>query len=293
MTAGVTVESHPTVAPRLGSGLAHRRAAASVSFDSARAARVTTVPGGKVLELRLPRVGERVRAGQVLARLWTAEVGSAVAELRLLSQDPVLRAAAEGRLRALGAPTDAEVDGTWHLRAPLSGVVTARLVDAGAFLAPGAALAEIAPDAARLAEFYTVYPPVVGTPVSFSDGTATFAGTVQSVLPAGNAAGTGVRAVLEGQPAVGRPLLATWDEALPEGLWIPRAALVDTGARSLVFVVEGTTARPRDVHVVARSESEVMVHGLDPADRVVASGAFWLDADTQVAGGDHAGHGGH
>ncbi|MBM4364800.1 MAG: HlyD family efflux transporter periplasmic adaptor subunit, partial [Deltaproteobacteria bacterium] len=232
-------------------------------------------------------------AGQVIARLWTAEVGSAVAELRLLSQDPVLRAAAEGRLRALGAPADAGVDGTWNLRAPIGGVVTARLVDAGSFLAPGAALAEVAPDAARLAEFYTLVPPPVGTPVSFSDGVDTFAGTVQGVLPAGNAAGTGVRAMLEAQPAVGRPLLATWDEALPEGLWLPRAAVVDTGARAVVFVVDGATAQPRAVHVAARSESEVMVHGIDAADRVVASGAFWLDADTQVAGGGHAGHGGH
>ncbi|MFN7142484.1 MAG: efflux RND transporter periplasmic adaptor subunit, partial [Myxococcota bacterium] len=245
-------------------------------------------------------VGETVRAGQVLARLWLPEVRAAFEELQVARPlgEP-WASAARSRLLALGVP-EADIDAagattpdTWTVRAPVSGVVVSRPVRQGAWLAPGGLVAEIASSDARVVEMVTTVPPPTGTPVTLTDGTNTWEATVAEVLPTAGPAGRSVRLLPKGDIGVGRPLTATWDGAASEGVWVPRSAVVDTGARQLVFVHSADGYVPRPVSIGTRTDEEVQIlTGLAAGEHVVAAGTFLFDSETQMTGGGHAGHGG-
>ncbi|MFZ5477865.1 MAG: efflux RND transporter periplasmic adaptor subunit [Myxococcota bacterium] len=292
-----------TVPARAGDAFVARRAPASARFDPSRTARATTLTGGQVRALAVPRVGERVAKGQVLARLWTPEVRAAFEEL-LLARDlgePWL-GAARGRLRNAGV-ADAEIDAaltagavpeTFSVRAPLAGVVTARPVTEGTWVGPGGTVAEIAPADALVVEVtVTGETPAPGTVLTLAGGGETWAATIVATLPVASAAGRQLRLTVDAAVPVGRPLVATWDEPAGDGVWVPRSALVDTGVRTAVFVSAGGAFTPREVTVGNRTADEVQItSGLAAGEEVVVHGTFLFDAETQMrSGGGHGGHG--
>ena len=291
-----------TVAARAGTTAPLYRAPATATFDPAGTRRVTVSAGGLLREDRVPRIGEGVRAGQVLARLWLPEVSAAFEELYVARPlgEP-WASASRNRLLALGVPA-ADIDAagqtvpeTWTVRAPVSGVVVSRPARVGGWLGPGGVIAEIAPGDARVVEMVTAHPPATGTPVTLTDGAETWAATVSEVLPTAGPAGRSVRLLPRGNIAVGRPLIATWHGPESAGIWVPRGAVVDTGARQLVFVAGGDTYTPRSVTLGVRTSDEVQIlGGLDAGEHVVAAGTFLFDSETQMqgGGGGHAGHGG-
>lgn len=290
-----------TVPARAGSAATHHRAPASASFDSARTRRVSVAAGGQLREESVPRVGESVRAGQVLARMWLPEVSAAFEELRVARPlgEP-WAAAARTRLLSLGVPA-ADIDAagdtipeTWTVRAPASGIVVSRPAREGGWLGPGGLVAEIASADARVVEMVTSEPPATGTPVTLTDGTSTWEATVAEILPTAGPAGRSVRLLPKGDIGVGRPLTATWEGAGAEGVWVPRGAVVDTGTRQLVFVAGPDGYTPRPVSLGIRTADEVQIlGGLAPGEPVVAAGTFLFDSETQMqGGGGHAGHGG-
>ena len=295
-----------TVPARAGSAATRNRAPASASFDAARTRRVTVTAGGQLREERVPRVGESVRAGQVLARVWLPEVSAAFEELRIARPlgEP-WASAARSRLLALGVPA-ADIDAagdtvpdTWTVRAPVSGIVVSRPARQGGWLGPGGLVAEIASADARVVEMVTSDPPATGTPVTLTDGTRTWEATVAEILPTAGPAGRSVRLLPPRSSgadiAVGRPLTATWEGVGAEGVWVPRGAVVDTGTRQLVFVAGPDGYTPRPVSLGVRTADEVQIlGGLAPGERVVAAGTFLFDSETQMSGGGggHAGHGG-
>ena len=129
--------------------------------------------------------------------------------------------------------------------------------------------------------------------VTLTDGASTWEATVAEVLPTAGPAGRSVRLLPEGDIPVGRPLTATWDGPATEGVWVPRGAVVDTGARRLVFVAGPDGYTPRPVTLGVRTADEVQIlSGLGPGEHVVAAGTFLFDSETQMTGGGHAGHGG-
>ena len=289
-----------TAPARAGEGATPHRAPASATFDPSRTRRVTVTAGGQVRDVRAPRVGETVRAGEVLARLWHPEVSAAFEELQVARPlgEP-WASAARGRLLALGVPA-ADIDAagdrvpdTWTVRAPVSGVVLSRPVREGAWLGAGGLVAEIAAADARVVEMITSDPPATGTPVTLTDGTNTWEATVSEVLPTAGSAGRSVRLLPKGDIGVGRPLTATWEGVPSRGVWVPRGAVVDTGVRQLVFVVGPDGYAPRPVSLGVRTADEVQVtDGLAPGEVVVAAGTFLFDSETQMqGGGGHAGHG--
>jgi len=300
-TAAAAIGVH-TVPARLGSAAAPNRAPASAIFDAARTRRVTVTAGGQVREERVPRVGEAVRAGQVLARLWLPEVSAAFEEravARTLGEP--WATAARTRLLSLGVSAqDIDAAGdtipeTWAVRAPASGIVVSRPVRQGDWLGPGGLIAEIASADARVVEMIAPEPPSIGTPVLLTDGSNRWEATVAGVLPTAGPAGRSVRLLPQGDIPVGRPLTATWQGAATEGVWVPRGAVVDTGARQLVFVAGPDGYTPRAVRLGLRTADEVQIlDGLAAGEAVEAAGTFLFDSETQMqgGGGGHAGHGG-
>jgi RND family efflux transporter MFP subunit len=185
--------------------------------------------------------GQRVRAGQVLARIDAREVSArqsqaqaGIAEAEAVHRDAVTQA---GRFRALyadSAATRAQLDaaetglaraeaavrtaraaasevdvmrGYAELRAPFDGIVTQRLVDPGAFVAPGSPVVTVE-DGSRLRINVTVAPAAAA-----------------SLRP-----GARLRATIENEPA----------EAVVEGV-----APTPTGA---LYTVNAIVSNPRGEH---------------------------------------------
>ncbi len=71
---------------------------------------------------------------------------------------------------------------------------------------------------------------------------------------------------------------------LPEALTVPIDAVVDSGARTLVFVDRGNGHyEPRRVEIGWRADDRVEVaRGLSPGERIVVSGNFLLDSENRM-----------
>jgi Cu(I)/Ag(I) efflux system membrane fusion protein len=282
------------------------RVPATVAWDLLQVVRVSTQAGGHIRTLSVPRPGESVSKGQVLARLFQPELRGAFAEL-LVARDlgePWL-GAARARVGALGASlaeintalTSGEIPETTAVRAPSSGVVLERSAAEGAWIAPGAPIVVLGdPNALVVEAEVSGTAPATGTAVTLRDvatGQA-WPATVSSTLPTASAVGVRIRLQPEGVVPVGRPLVAEWQTVVTGGVWVPREALVDTGERRVVFVEErpGHFA-PRKVEIGARAGDRVQIlSGIVAGEPVVVSGTFLLDSETQIGSMGHAGHGG-
>ena len=282
------------------------RVPATVAWDPLQVVRVSTQAGGQIRTLSVPRPGEPVSKGQVLARLYQPELRGAFAEL-LIARDlgePWLNAA-RSRVLALGA-SSAEIDAalasgqvpeTTMIRAPSSGVVLERSAAEGAWIAPGAPIVLLGdPNALVVEAEVSGTAPATGTAVTLRDAATgqTWPATVSSTLPTSSAVGARIRLQPEGVVPVGRPLVAEWQAAVTGGVWVPREALVDTGERRVVFVEErpGHFA-PRKVEIGARAGERVqLLSGVAAGEPVVVAGTFLLDSETQIGAMGHAGHGG-
>lgn len=313
MATPTAVEVAPEVVAVLGirtepaeSGAAGitRRAPATVGWDPLEVTHITAQPGGQVRSLALPRPGERVRAGQVVARLYQPDVRAAFEELRVAhGLGEPWRSAARARLLASGvSPADldaaarGETPELYAVRAPAPGVVLERTAVEGSWIGPGGVLGVVGDPRDLVVEMVvTGAPPEADARVRLEDPATGGAwdAVVASVLPTAGPAGLRVRLIPEREIAVGRPLVAEWTDTVREGVWVPSTALVDTGRRRVVFV---ETARgrfePRAVQVGARADDRVQItHGLAAGEPVVVSGTFLLDSETQIGAAGHAGHG--
>ena len=73
------------------------------------------------------------------------------------------------------------------------------------------------------------------------------------------------------------------------GLVVPREAILDTGARQLVYVVRGDELVPRAVKLGPRFDRYVQVlSGLMEGESVVTSANFLIDAESQIGAGQDA-----
>jgi Cu(I)/Ag(I) efflux system membrane fusion protein len=80
---------------------------------------------------------------------------------------------------------------------------------------------------------------------------------------------------------------ATLETPPAPSLVVPRDALIDTGARRVVYVeTSPNTFAPRDVKVGEASGDRIAIlEGLKEGDRVVAAANFFIDSQSQLAGG--------
>jgi RND family efflux transporter MFP subunit len=78
-------------------------------------------------------------------------------------------------------------------------------------------------------------------------------------------------------------------DAAPQ-LTVPASAVLDTGDRQTVFVdLGGGYLEPRQVTVGGRFEDRLAItHGLSAGERVVASGTFLIDSESQLKAAENA-----
>ncbi len=292
-------------AVRVGVGQVPRRAPASVRYDPTASARVTSQSGGQVRALTVPAPGGAVTRGQVLARMYDPTLRALLEEVRVAQtlQEP-WRSAAADRARASGV-SDADVRAvleggpvpeTFAIRAPIGGVVASRPVTEGAWLPPGGVIATLVdPEAVLVDLVVDGAPPTPGTMVTLRDpgGNAPSIGaTVVGTLPEATTAGVLVRVQPLAPVAPGRPLVAEWTEETASSLWVPASAVVDTGARRVVFVSTSEGFLPRPVEPGTRAGDEIEIRsGVTAGESVAAGAAFLLDSETQIGAMGHAGHG--
>lgn len=297
-------------------------AVATAVPDEARVSHVHTRVAGWVEVLRVNTTGQKVRAGQTLAGIFSQELLSSQNEYLLARRGPGMEAlveAARNRLGVLGM-TEAEIrelerTGTPRrlvtIAAPRGGVVLHRGIAAGTAVDPSTELLTIADlsvvwvlaevpegDIARVA---------VGAPATLdfpATGRPPLQARVAFLYPTLTERTRTVRVRFEVPNADGalRPGLygtATFHGAPREALTVPRDALVETGEAAHVFVVSAEGRyEPRTVRPGQRLKDRVEVRdGLAEGESVVASGVFLIDSESRLrasggAGTGHSGHGG-
>lgn len=316
-----------TAEARAGSLGREVEVAGTVQFDERGLVQVRVRSEGHIEQLYVRAPGEPVRRGQALFSMHAPMIEAAEHELvaaRALG-DATLIAATRTRLESLGL-SRADVD---HLdatgehgadvtvRAPKDGVVTELMVREGAMITPEmvalvlassdrmwviADVPEGLADAVRVGATATL---------SFTAMPGeTFNARVHEVLPEFNEMARTLRARLEVPNADGRlkaGMLARVRLETPRGaagVVVPVEAVIRTGKADRVIVaLGGGRFAPRAV-VVGQDDGEdiVVLQGLDAGERVVVSGQFMLDSESQVrsslerlggadtAADPHAGH---
>lgn len=283
--------------------------AARLEVDEARIAMIHSRYSGFLESLTIGRTGERVRAGQVIGRLYSPELVAAqtdylaaLASAQSLGQ-PALAAAARARTSLLSLSEaelarlerTREVSRTVDIIATASGTVIRRDAVVGQAIDPSTTLLTLG-DLTRL--FATLELPEaalararVGETVSVTldawpDAPARPARLVD-VLPEVDVRTRTVRAraVLNNDDPQ-RPLLpgmlgrATLSRAAREAVVIPAEAVVDRGRGRYVFKAgEDGHLMPTAVRTGARDGSDLeIVEGLAAGDRVATGAVFLIDA---------------
>ncbi len=210
-------------------------------------------------------VGDRVRAGQVLA---TVESNLSLS--------------------------------TYTARAPISGVITARHASVGGMAAEGAPLFEIA-DLSQLwvdlhifgADAGHIQPGVPVVVTRMSDG-MTVQTRLERVLPGMVSASQSAvaRSTLDNADGLWRPGAAVKARITvarqPVEWLVPLAALQTMDGAEVVFVREGDSYRAQPVQTGLRDAERVqVVAGLKQGDRVVVQESYLIKADIEKSGAAH------
>lgn len=313
--AGVRID--PDVTQNLGVRLASVEraplaravnAAGVIAFSERSVAIVQARAAGFVERSYGRAVGDLVSAGAPIVDIRVPEWTAAQAEyLALRGAGGDIAQAARRRLEMLGMPASlierVERDGAprpvMTVTAPVAGAITALDIRNGMTIIQGAALvtingvspvwlvvslaqadAGIARAGGRVAARVPAYPG------------ETFAGRIESVLPAADAATrtVQVRIALPNPQGRLRPGMTAEAELAETGagdaLFVPAEAVIRTGRRTVVIVaVEGGRFAPTEIEVGRRSGDRIEVRsGLSEGQRVVASGQFLIDSESSLTG---------
>jgi membrane fusion protein, copper/silver efflux system len=296
------------------------RAAARVTLDETRIAKVHSKLEGWVDQVFVDFTGRQVRKGEPLLTLYSPEALATQQEYLLaikaqhqMHDNPVhemlgstesLVAAAKKRMELwdISDAQIAEITSSGQplknltLTSPISGFVMERNAFPKQKISPEAALYTVA-DLSRvwvLADVfeYEAANVRVGTGATFTlsalPGRA-FHGRVSYILPQVDPATRTVKVRIEFE----NPGLALKPDQYGEvefatgggrRLVVPQSALLDSGDRQVVFVDRGKGFfEPRAVKVGARSAGKVQIlDGLAAGERIVTSGNFLIDSESQL-----------
>jgi RND family efflux transporter MFP subunit len=261
---------------------------------------------GRIDELPV-RLGQKVEAGQLIARLEAAEIRArldqAEAALQqaerewkrvksLFEQQASARAeydAADARYSmAKAAVAEARAMLTYiEVRAPFQGVVTRKWADVGDLAAPGKPLVELEdPTALQLdADVPEALASRIqlGTQmgISASEDGEELVGTVSEIAPAVDPASRTFRVKLDLKPGAnarsGQFARLRVPRGETDGLQVPASAVVRRGQMEIIFVAENGIARLRLVRTGRPIGKDVeVVSGLEEGESVVTEGAARL-----------------
>lgn len=287
-------------------------AVGAVQNDERRMARAEVRVAGWIDKLRVRAVNDPVSAGQVLAELYSPELVSAQEEYLLARRmaqanaaDEPLARAGRRRLEAMGV-SEGEIrkleqsgvaSRTVPILAPISGILSELGVREGAMVQPGMA-------AFTLTDLSSVWIIVevpeaqaallrVGlraeTRVQTLPGRI-FEGRLDYIYPELNAQARTVKArITLGNPGMAlRPGMfveVVLVSAARKALTVPTEAVIQTGTRSVVIVMDGERFRAATVKTGAERDGRTeILGGLNPGERVVASGQFLIDSEASLKG---------
>ena len=292
----------------------------SVTYDETRLANVNPKIEGWIEKLYVDFTGAPVAAGQPLLEIYSPMLVSAQEELilarrladqargggseRAYGSSEELLEAARRRLQYWDIPADEiariEKNGTpkrtLTLRAPASGIVVEKMAVQGSRIMPGMDIYKIA-DLSRVWVEGEVFEKDLSlvrlgqtAQVSFEAYPGEeFSGTVTYVYPdVSLESRTGrIRVELPNpglrlKPGMYARLELTADRD-GSSLMIPRSAVHETGARSVVFVRHGDTLMPHEVTIglVAGNDIEIL-GGIEAGMQVVSSANFLIDAESNM-----------
>ena len=283
-----------------------------VQADERRIARADVRIAGWVEKLHVRAVNDPVRAGQVLAEIYSPDLYAAQEEYLFARRmakdnaaDETLARAARRRLELLGMPGGAierlEASGTPSRRipllAPISGILSELGVREGAMVQPGMAAFTLT-DLSSV--WVTVEVPEAQAAVLREGQRAevrvqtlpakAFEGKVDYIYPELNQQARTVKA---------RVTLANPGQALKPGMFanvllasatrkattVPSEAVIQTGTRTVVVVQEGERFRVAAVKLGAEAGGRTEIaSGLKEGERVVASGQFLIDSEASLRG---------
>ena len=282
-----------------------------VTFDERRLAQVTAYTAGRIEQLFVNFTGDRVTRGRTVATIYSPDLYAAQREyLVALHGQPAalaqeLAESSRRRLLLLGM-SSAQIANVARsgkpmtstaIIAPVSGVVTRKLVVPQQYVMAGETLFEVA-DLSTVwveADVYEADLPriAVGQRVSVSfpalpgyelPGSVTF---IQPVV-AGETRTTRVRIELPNRNLQLKPDLYVsvklFGGAARTTLTLPASAVIDRGMQQFVWVEASPgTFAPRQVKVGSRTPDRVeIVSGLNAGEAVVVEGAFLIDSEAQL-----------
>jgi membrane fusion protein, copper/silver efflux system len=311
-TQPVARQADPTVELRL---------LGRVEADETALRTVTAWTAGRIERLHVNVTGQAVRAGEVVATLYSPELYAAHQDLITAraqvdrAASPDARAALDAtraRLRLLGVPDgelarlESTVEPTTRvpIRTPFAGTVLDRVATEGDYVPVGGALYRVA-DLSRLWVQLDAYErdlPLLKTGARVAievDGLAAapWEGRVAFVDPTVDPRTRAARVRVEIEDRAGLLRPGQFVQAIvqaPAGadarapLVVPSSAPLFTGKRSIVYVQidDSPTYAPRVVRLGPRAgDVYPVVSGLAEGERVVVRGAFAIDADLQIQGG--------
>jgi multidrug efflux pump subunit AcrA (membrane-fusion protein) len=312
--AGVALDR--SMADRLGIAFARAavrplgretRVVGTLTYAEPRRQYVNARVMGWVEELYADYMGKPVRKGDPLLALYSPELVSAQEEYLSARRlgDTSLAAAAQRRLSLWNIPQD-QIDSlgrtgaarrTIVLRSPMSGEIAEKMVTEGQAVQAGDNLFLIADRRilwADLAVFEMDARSVrLGSPVEVTVDAMpgrTYQGRVTFIHPTVDEKTRTITARAEvmnrdGALRPGMYATAMIRPATAKALTVPTQAVLPTGTQNLVFVNRGDGRfMPRAVAVGVRSDSLVeIVMGLKPGDEVIASAAYLLDSESNLA----------
>jgi membrane fusion protein, copper/silver efflux system len=314
--AGAGVSLDRTAADRLGITFARAvvrpvgretRVVGTLTYAEPRRQYVNARVMGWVEQLYADYMGKPVQKGDPLLALYSPELVSAQEEYLSARRlgDKSLAAAAQRRLTLWNIPQDqidslertGEARRTMVLRSPMSGEIAEKMVTEGQAVQPGDNLFLIADRSVLwvdLAVFEMDARSVrVGSPVEVTVDAIpgkTYRGRVAFIHPTVDEKTRTITARAEvmnsdGALRPGMYATAMIRPASARALTVPTQAVLPTGTQNLVFVNRGDGRfMPRPVAIGMRSDSLVeIVKGLQPGDEVIASAAYLLDSESNLA----------
>jgi membrane fusion protein, copper/silver efflux system len=287
------------------------RTVGSVAYDEQGLRDITTKYEGWIEKLFVNATWTRIKAGEPLFEIYSPDLYNA--ELNYLvarrgegeAGGPLTRAAL-GRLQLFDVPPEfiadlaksGEARRTFVFRAPSDGVVIEKMAVVGQMMKPGERVYRLANLSSVwvLAQVYEQDLPFVqpGQPAAIhvTYGTPrTFEGKVELLVP---------EVQEQTRAATARIVLPNPDAELRPGMYVdvrfeaqlkdaavlvPAMAVLRSGERNTVFVArDGGTFEPRAVKLGVRAGEDTyeVLSGLEAGERVVTSGQFMLDSESQL-----------
>jgi Cu(I)/Ag(I) efflux system membrane fusion protein len=300
------------------------RTVGKVEVDETRLSYVNTKVAGWVKKLFVDYTGKEVVQGQPLLSLYSPDLVTAqeeylialrsrptgtayggLAEIRSSQESLVESARRRLQLWDISESQIADLEKTgkphteMNINAPQSGIVLEKMVLDGAYIMPGANLYKIADLSSVwiIADVYEYEVPLVRVgqaarvTLPYSTGAVLHA-KVSYIYPVldPQTRTVKVRIAVQNPGMVLKPDMFTNVEinvASGERLAIPREAVLDSGARQVVYVEKSPgTYEMRTVTVGVRGDKYVEVlKGVRKGEKVVTSGNFLLDSESQLQTG--------